>query len=205
MDPLTLEELRRRCTHPLSGNLQPNPHQSLADVSAYVSVLDEYGYPEGTRTDYDDTHGQTVGWKFHLNAPPASVREVSGYLRRSRYNHKFLKGGEVEHGKIFTVYIGSRGLAEQEGARISTDLRAWLARPVDELEAEFAPGVVARFRDNHCRTDGPRFAQYGSAGISYLEGMHPSCIAGGYERNKPIVEQLSFDALVSLHGSYFTG
>lgn len=79
-----------------------NPFMSPQDEPRYTQALESY--------ESDDTHpdrylfrdGDTsVGHKIHLNVTPQHVRRVSEYLRDEGFRHKYLRGGEVEDGKIF--------------------------------------------------------------------------------------------------------
>lgn len=212
---LTLPELRRRCAHLQSAALPANPHQALAQRGLYTKALAPYA-AQGSRTEFN-SHNPNLGWKIHLNVPVANVAAVSDHLRSKNYFHKFLLGGELEHGKVFTVYLGSAEFAQEEARRISGDIGELFSQPVDTLEAEFAPGVVARFVDPTVRGDrglgvrpplGQNFLQYGSAGIVYDEMFNPYRLSlPGKSREQLIAmaEEHAFAALEALHGAYFTG
>src|SRR5690606_45734 len=94
--------------------------------------LEEYAYTPKSKSKTDFIDGNpNVGHKLHLNVPLEHVKVVSDYLKANDYCHKYLHGGEVEDGKMFTLYIGSHQLAFHLAQIISRDLKGKLARPVE--------------------------------------------------------------------------
>ncbi len=142
---------------PLSKNLAINPDiENVTDAAddlkklyiPYHAQLEEYNFGEASdpqKRDFYINKKFIPNWKFHLNVPVAHVKQVSHFLKTSGYWHKFLKGGEPQDGKTFTVYIGSKDLADAAAQDISRSIGALLARPKDVTEIEFAPGVIGRF------------------------------------------------------------
>jgi len=113
----------------------------------YRSELPEYMDQGNGRWREDHTEGIS-GWKFHLNVEPNNVKEVSNLLKDKGFKHKYLKGGEVDSGKIFTVYTGSKRMTERGVRMISDNLGHLLATPKAGGEVPFAPNIVGRFEGN---------------------------------------------------------
>jgi hypothetical protein len=146
-----------------------------------------------------------AGYKFHLNVEPADVKAVSEYLIKEGYRHKYLHGGEIEDGKIFTIYIGSKDLAEKLAPKLSSDLHTYLRKPVETGEIEFAPNIVGRFVGTRSH-----FQQYGMGlrGIvitkewaKVLQYQNPK----EKQRLMPIAFNASFGLLADKYGTYFYG
>lgn len=159
------------------------------------------------KINFKDPNDPNIGWKIHLNVAPENVAAVADYLIEEGYFHKYLQGGEVEDGKIFTVYIGSQDLTASLAKEISQDIGSYLAKPLAHDEIEFAPGIVGRFV-------GPtnEFRQYGYHGMSSLNN-DPDAIAVVFNPLSPSEKESlqkniatrSFDALKTKYGDYFTG
>ncbi|MBI2140469.1 hypothetical protein HYU14_06085 [Candidatus Woesearchaeota archaeon] len=167
-----VEIMRKKCDHPLSKGLPENPiiidivnRKITLDKADELYTSEMKGYSLHPKSNKKTDIGAATGWKFHLNVTPKNVKEVSGYLTSKEYYHKFLSGGEIEDGKIFTVYIGSRDKAEEEAQNLSKDLAQYLSMPVEHGEIEFAPGVVGRFDASNARMT---FHQYGGFGLVWL-------------------------------------
>jgi len=119
--------------------------QQLELARPYLSELDEY--VESGNGKWKDHHKDGVkgGWKFHLNVEPHNVIEVSKFLKDKGFNHKYLSGGEVDSGKIFTVSTGSKKMTERSVRLISDNVGNLLAEPKARGEALFAPNITGRF------------------------------------------------------------
>lgn len=147
-----------------------------------------------------------VGHKVHLNVAPEDVLEVSGYLISHGYCHKYLSGGEILDGKVFTVYFGSKDLAVRLSQELSTDLEPFLKRPITAEEVEYAPNVVGRFVGSM-----KDFMQYGLGlrGISVARNWadHLSPWQDPEEKKKvlPLAFTDSFNKLADEYGEYFYG
>lgn len=117
--------------------------------------------PENAKGDFIDEKDLDIGWKFHLNIRSKHVKAVSDYLVQNGYCHKYLSGGDIDDGKIFTIYTGSHKLAKKLAQSLSSDLYGYLCKPVAKQEVEFEAGIIGRFV-------GPKrdFARYGSCGYS---------------------------------------
>ncbi len=232
-----LNTLLKGSEYPNSQNLSENIFNGSNDDAKYERYLEEYqtskyfdkikqynrDNPNNKKFDYDDNKDKNgkeykadVGWKLHLNISPANVEEVSKYLINNGYNHKYLSGGEIENGKIFTIYIGSNKSAKNLAQEISDDLKNVLCKPIDERETEFAPGVSARFAVT-ATTAGP-IAQYG------FKGGMPNTQEDGNKITEIILSNNSQDLknekikkisrnapknsyikLKEIYGKYFTG
>ena len=117
--------------------------------------------PNKEKTDFRVAGDPNIGWKLHLNVRPEYVQEISQYLCKNGYRHKYLHGGEIEDGKIFTIYVGSFSLCRELAKCLSNDTLPYLCKPLTETEIEFAEGVVGRFSgdfqhiDSVLMRDGP--------------------------------------------------
>jgi hypothetical protein len=176
LDAFLNTEFRSKLLAPLSVGLSENLDaktdpsgieysKRLTPYIVFPDELDEHtaGNAGEKKVEFRDENAN-IGWKFHLNVAQKDVVAVSDYLKANGYCHKYLSGGEIGDGKVFTVYIGSYALAKKLAGQISTDLQNRLARPEPKsYEIEFAAGVVGRF-------SGPRsmFDQYGTCGFTLL-------------------------------------
>lgn len=188
-DHKKLYVLLKGSEYPLSQNLPTNKFNGDYDDPEYEKYLKDYGSssikekineynkknPGKIKTDFkyyyqDPTKPKelnpNIGWKLHLNIGPENVKNVSKYLIDNGYDHKYLHGGRITNGKIFTIYIGSHKLTRELAQQISRDLKSCLCRPIDQKETEFALGVSARF----VNPKGEGFYQYGfSGGMQTIE------------------------------------
>lgn len=169
-----------KCQHKKSLSLPENSAIQNPDYDSYHRELTEYKWNNTEeynlihattkKTDFITPTNPNLGWKVHLNVTPEHVKEVSAYLKDNGYNHKYFSGGELENGKVFTVYIGSFKLVNELSKLISQDIGALLARPKASDEVEFAPGVVGRFvalATQASSNNIPEFNQYGTCGYSW--------------------------------------
>ena len=167
---------RAKTRHSLSETLPVNPDEQTTAVDGenYWEILNPYQEMSKEVDLYDETHpkevktdfaedDENIGWKFHLNVARSHVRAVSRYLKDHGYLHKYLRGGDPENGKIFTVYIGSYAAAQRWSEELARDLRDDLARPSpwNNEEIEFAPGVVGRFSGKR-----DMFDEHGTCGFT---------------------------------------
>jgi hypothetical protein len=109
----------------------------------YIAELGEYndlGKPE-----QHDFQNPNQGWKLHLNVSPSNVKGVSEFLKLKGFVHKFLKEANIDSGKIFTVYIGSRALTEKAVKVIQDEIGDLLDDPKTQKEIFASPKIVARF------------------------------------------------------------
>lgn len=137
----------------------------------YIDVLQEYmfhGTPEKSQFFNNDPN---TGYKVHLNVLPENVVAVSNFLKTHGFNHKYLNGGEIESGKVFTVYLGSKEATERYVKEIYEGVGNLLEIPKAHGEIEYAPRIVGRFVGGK-----QYFRQYGRDGISALYDLptyHP--------------------------------
>lgn len=137
----------------------------------YKAALQEYILKPPDDEKHHWGGNANTGHKLHLNVPLASVRIVSDHLKMLGVQHKYLRGGEVDDGKIFTVYCGSKDRADAIAQQISRDLGSLLRRPMDTSEIEYAPNVVGRFAGAFTGPDA-EFGQYplmGMRGLTVLK------------------------------------
>ncbi len=124
--------------------------------------------PELKKFDFGEKNEPNVGWKVHLNVSPKNALEVAKYLTNNGYYHKFLKGGEPGDGKIFTIYLGSRAMADKWAHQISQDLKEKLQKPLDTSEVELARGVVGRFAIRAGDMEN-KYTGYGTCGMPFIK------------------------------------
>lgn len=110
------------------------------------------------------------GWKIHLNTSAEDVEQVSEFLKKHGYTHKYLSTGndETKSGKIFTVYFGPKKLAEECIRDVSDGIGNLLIPPLDKNEQLVAPNIIARFDTN---PNSPRFKPIGFTPHSYYKGI----------------------------------
>lgn len=108
-----------------------------------------------------------IGWKFHLNVSPQNVVTLSHFLKENDFEHKYLKGGEVDGGKVFTVYSGSKQRTESVVRLLTDQVNNLLEEPVDTGQVLFAPKISGRFVGSRIQ-----FHQYGTDGISRSRNSH---------------------------------
>ena len=173
--PLTLDILKQKNRFTQSIGLPENNHTQSEYISPinwdsiwYVGRLEtnkvSYSFkPErSNKVDFLDAN---IGWKFHLNVMPEHTKKVTQYLIENWYNHKYFLGGEVDDGKVYTIYIWSRHLAEKCASSIHRDIWVYLAMPKSMSEIEFRAGIVGRFVA--MRPD-DKYDQYGTHGLVHL-------------------------------------
>lgn len=170
----------------------------------YDGIKKEYKFPvaAGEKIDVDNCN---IGHKIHLNVAPDCVHAVSEYLKDNKYHHKYLSGGDVSDGKIFTVYLGSHNNAYKWAKVISNDLDGKLLRPLDKSEIEYAPNVCGRF----CAIS-IDFRQYPNP---HTRGMSASnkCVFSPYNNKGYTIDVVkhdfntSYNALADAYGSLFHG
>ena len=111
----------------------------------YDSYLEEYHWEgSGEWSDFPDKWPDE-GWKFHLNVAPEKVVKVATFLKDGNFKHKFLSGGEIEDGKIFTVYTGSKIMTEKAVVEIVDNVGNLLEEPRTDNEVKFSKRIVGRF------------------------------------------------------------
>jgi hypothetical protein len=214
------EEFRNKCKHRRSQNLPENiivnsaiqlkktikdtPKQKkngwdfseTLEEKEYKNLYSNYPEPYDTgwekfkNTEKNDDIEWNVGWKFHINVSPDNCLMVSSWLKDNNYCHKLLHGGEIEDGKIFTVYIGSYELSKKLAKEVSQGVGKFISKPVDITEIEFEEGIIGRFDYgyNHGKA-------YGTCGFS----LNPDY------KSLPRREQelKSYRELKSKFGNYF--
>lgn len=169
---------REKTKHLLSSTMEENPYRHLKNNTEYEKLLKPYQIqweeikeynkknPLKIKSDFIDPGNSDIGWKIHLNTEPKFVETISKHLKQNGYVHKYLSGGEVEDGKIFTVYTGSQELTQKLAQEISNILQFYLSKPIDKTEIELSKGIIARFRGPKYGSDS--FHQYGTSGFSWL-------------------------------------
>lgn len=127
-----------------------NPEQQAVNAlyAPYEAVMKDYQHhAEDGRWQFLNR----AGYKFHLNVKPINVLEVANYLLDSDFEHKYLDGGAVEDGKIFTVAGGSKVQTEGIVRQIADSFVSRLLEPPLTLkygEVLFAPNIAGRFTGN---------------------------------------------------------
>jgi hypothetical protein len=206
---------------PLSKTLWVNEDIQTMDsdriYDKYLTEMEAYrnegAEQTGQKSDFRKNGKIIPHWKFHLNVEVSGVKRVSDYLKGHGFCHKYLSGGEPEEGKIFTVYVGSKNLAETSAVEISRGLGRLLTRPRYPMEIEFARGVIGRF-DAHRDQD---FSQYSSVlrgipelkddkwELSMLRRTSDPMGRARYEQKKEMAFQHAYRQLAERYGTYFYG
>jgi hypothetical protein len=213
--PLSKNFLRNSFIDELTKSDPPGTMDMPEQIQRYEKESGLKGYQfipttnnDPQKTDLINPTDPNIGWKLHLNIPPDNVRLVSDYLKQNGYRHKFLSDGEIHHGKIFTVYIGSYAKTAKLADILSRDLRQYLRKPLDDREIEFAPGIVGRFKsdniyDSVSKKIVARFYSYGRAGIQHLflpEYVQKTSLSASEQIT---LEIRSADVLYHHYGKYF--
>lgn len=127
-------------------------HQELQQQEAlrslyvpYRRVLGDYDYHPQRRVWKFFNGSPNIGYKFHLNVDPSHVKKVAAFLKTNDYEHKYLSGGEVESGKIFTVYTGSKAQTEQIVREVADGVGGLLLPSLAGGETVYAHNIVGRF------------------------------------------------------------
>jgi len=114
----------------------------------YLEKMQPYQHRSTRRNDlfWDGGNGTNpnIGWKCHLNIAPENVTTVSSILKILDLQHKYLFA-DVSDGKVFTVYLGSKQIAEAAIPLLHAELKDYLLDPKAPGEIPFAPGIVGRF------------------------------------------------------------
>ncbi|MBI5412172.1 hypothetical protein HZA43_03275 [Candidatus Peregrinibacteria bacterium] len=186
----------------IAGMKEPELH---ARYSAVLTEYDSGSHPvRRDKVDYPPENCN-LGYKLHLNIPIASVRAVSDYLIRGSFHHKYLCGGDITDGKIFTIYIGSQRLALRLAEQISHDLDGHLAKPCEPSEIELAPNVCGRFKGSD--TDFTPYPCGGLRGIPLVRSLQ-DLVWSPPEKQKQALPQafaIFYNHLASQYGAFFHG
>ncbi len=94
----------------------------------YEAVMEPYYHPSREKWSfYKDDPNQ--GYKIHLNCDPVDAGAVSRFLKAQDLDHKYLSGGDVDSGKIFTIYTGSKEQTEGIVKILADNLKGVLKPP----------------------------------------------------------------------------
>ncbi len=165
-----------------------------AIYAPYKSVLEDYMNKSGRWSFFNDDPNQ--GYKFHLNVKPENVRQVAAILKIKDYYHKYLNGGEIEDGKIFTVYTGSKEQTERIVRDVAnSEILDLLEPPLGDRTEEilYAPNIAGRFVGNNQQF----FTKIPIKGITILRGTE--------KLDKKIAFTLADKALQQRYGEYYGG
>jgi hypothetical protein len=192
-------------------NLLCSVEDEAAAESQYETALGEYAHHSHGRF-YQPLIGDGrahLGHKLHLNVLPGHVRTVSEYLKRNQFNHKYLSGGEVALGKIFTIYIGPHDLAFFLADKLSEELNGRLCTPVDSSEIEYGPFVSGRFAGQGL-IGGKLLGQHPQAGIRGMALFDEDIKRFAGRMNLPenvrhFIFNRTFNPLAAHLGSFFYG
>jgi hypothetical protein len=223
------EQRQAYCTHLIEMQSTPDPFplshtEKNPDIDPkissqeieerYAQALSPYQIPKDkVRKDkIDFLNSASTGHKFHLNIAIKDVRQVSEYLTEEGFFHKYLNSGEAFTGSMFTIYVGSKDLADQLSVKISQDLDSVLKRPVSKSEIEYAPNVIGRFT---VADEVDKFTHYGF-GVRGFPMLKKYASQQMLRRVKGLQNKLaddqfktafdeSYAVLSDLYGSYFYG
>ncbi len=196
-------------SHLLKQTLESDPFPS-SNQNINTAVETDYDHMsvtpyefvgDGSKTDYTKPN---VGHKLHINVAPESVQQVSEYLKREQYHHKFFKGGDLADGKVFTIYIGSFQLAYKYSQEISTALSDQLCRPVDVTETEYAPNVIGRFSP-HSTLGLARYGSQSNRGIPMTKEAAMQQLYALSQTDAEANFSRAYNMIANEYGPYFHG
>jgi hypothetical protein len=111
---------------------------------------------------------KTAGWKFHIGYNSLSVDKGIFIEKLKSLGLRFKEGiNSGQTGKDFTIYIGSRELADKAAMELSLLTKGKIYGDALGDDIQFAPGIGARF-DADGDVD---FHQYGKNGIPILKDL----------------------------------
>lgn len=159
-------------------------------------------------------------WKADLNIEPGDVITVSLYLRDKGYRHDYLQGSPEQ---TFSVYFGSKDMADHGIKRLERDLGKYLKKPrfADgkyTLGQELGTNISGEFRVHRSAAPLKGYKEadipgYGFAGIPVVGPYtERNCKPGFFQ--KPDKEQkflalrdvrTGFRKMTELFGTYFHG
>ncbi len=168
----------------------------------YQAVLQDYGHSAAPGKWEFVNNSPDEGYKIHLNVKPENVIAVSQFLKSHDYMHKYLSGGEVEDGKVFTVYTGSKTQTERIVREISDGVGNFLEAPLARGELPFAPNIVGRFVGTR-----QYFHQYGYDGITLLEFDAGQVLYKTTDKDEFIKQAVARakTRLTEIYGDYYGG
>lgn len=175
----------------------------------YIAALPQYEQTREYNPNKVDfgNFGINVGYKFHLNVSIANIGRVSTFLKKEGFSHKYLSGGEIADGKIFTIYVGAKDKSDEMATILSQELGPHLSRPLEKNdEIEIAPNISGRFR-----AQGDDFIQYGFGlkGIPMLreDARRLLYVSDPTDKKRLLDEAFkrAFIKLKDVYGQYFYG
>ncbi len=195
----------------LNQALNENHYAAMSDKKlaqkGYTDASPEYTHivnpPETTA--FWNPEEPYLGWKLHLNVRAEDVPFVKEFLLQNDFSHKYLSGGEIEDGKIFTIYCGSKKMADRNAQRIVAHCKDVLCAPLAFDEIVIAPGVCGRFVG-----DLKDFTQYGHGvkGMGILHDRASGLVFSDASNRKSLLLQaftMTYSALARSYGEYFYG
>ncbi|MFP4401608.1 MAG: hypothetical protein ACLFPL_00090 [Candidatus Nanoarchaeia archaeon] len=217
----------------LHPNSQHLPINRYVDKLKYIELRKEYNFSgknkvdlgdgklyglNNSRFDFSPHNNVNVGWKVHLNVSLEHVIEVSNFLIRNGFLHKYFWRGELKDGKVFTIYFGSWSKMYEQTEFIEAQIAHLLARPKTINEIEIGQGITARFtvlRNKNTNIWGEEtysddvYLQYGNFGIIMKKEMLPKLkknkwksVFNSKEEEIDYYEQI-FNELAQEFGEYF--
>ena len=167
--------------------------ETIRQYSIELKPYDDNGLD--IKHDYPDPN---MGWKIHLNVAPSNVKNVSTFLLDNGYSHKYLKAN-VDAGKIFTVYTGSKTLTEQLVKEIYKGVGGFLEDPKTTQDILVAPRIAARFvaGNSHLFQGGPAYSGGSIRGIPIRKMYETEDSEELYQASKALALQV--------FGDYFGG
>lgn len=164
-----------------------------------------------TKYDLKPFDNINVGWKIHLNINVDKVLEVSDFLIKNGFLHKYLTGRNsrneeaIQNGKIFTVYFGSWKKLCEGVIFIKRNISSLLSKPKAKGEIEFESGIVGRFVVVRGRGIDEMYHQYGKYGIPYTNDLVRILRTKSFTSREKEIEYFEaiFNELVKDFGEYF--
>jgi hypothetical protein len=182
-------------------------HQRDRWTQPWEEALDPYHHmPESSRwRDHrfpEENPSGNIGYKCHFRVEPSKVEEVSEFLKEKGFYHKYLSGGEVEAGKCFTVYIGSKDLTRQAVEFIEAQI-GHLLQPNYGYPGydQWSEHVSGRFSGNRFKYS----TKTGRFGFNLTNKLDRHLFNKNLTREEVEAYRLSHQALIRDYGDYFGG
>ncbi len=116
----------------------------------FIAVQDPYMHHSAEGKWKFINNNPNEGYKIHLNCDPVDAGAISRSLIARDLHHKYLSGGDVREGKVFTIYTGGRAQTEEIVRSLADNLRGVLKPPpvTTTGEVPYAHNIFGRFTGN---------------------------------------------------------
>ncbi len=129
----------------VAKKINPKKHPWYTDLDSNLEPYTSENPALIHRDRTFDYENANIGWKIRINTLWVSIKQISEYLIKKWYKHKYLTGGESEEWTMFTLYIGSYKLVHECANTISNDLKDLLLDPIASQDILVASKISGRF------------------------------------------------------------